>query len=197
MDKEILEGEIRWRPIIGYEGYYEVSYCSKVRRLYKTKPKRICKQYLRDRYMAVGLSVNNVVKNHSVHVLVATAFHPNPNNKPTVNHKDGDKMNNHGDNLEWSTRSEQIKHAVNMGLYQPPKPSKGKFGKDHNKSKAVKQYDLSGNLLKSFGGASEAARLTGFSQSGISRAARGECDVYKGFRWNYNTNSLTTKQTEK
>ncbi len=51
-----------------------------------------------------------------VHRLVAAAFIPNPQNKRCVNHKDGNKLNNHASNLEWVTHSENMVHAVNNGL---------------------------------------------------------------------------------
>lgn len=59
-------------------------------------------------------------KNHSkcqyVHILVAQNFIPNPLNKPTVNHKDGNKHNNRVDNLEWNTYSENNQHSIDTGL---------------------------------------------------------------------------------
>ena len=58
-------------------------------------------------------------KNHRVHRLVAEMFIPNPNNLPCVNHKDGNKLNNSVDNLEWCTHSENMIHAYQTGLEQP------------------------------------------------------------------------------
>lgn len=70
----------------------------------------------RDGYWIVRLYKNNQVKSHNVHRLVAEAFIPNPENKRTVNHKDGNKLNCHVSNLEWATDSENVLHAISMGL---------------------------------------------------------------------------------
>lgn len=62
----------------------------------------------------IRVSINE--KLYRMHQLVARAFHPNPENKPHVNHKDGNRCNNHVDNLEWCTRSENMQHAYETGL---------------------------------------------------------------------------------
>lgn len=92
-----------------------------------------------------------------IHRFVAQAFVPNPNNLPEVNHKDGNKMNNSADNLEWVTRSENQQHAMKLGL-QPRGLSTytGKFTPDqrekikelwnsgeYSRREIAKMYDVS------------------------------------------------------
>ena len=110
-----------WHPCAGYETHYEVSNYGNVRSIERLVPhplggKKI--QYGRvlkvgkasNGYLIVNFCVDKVKSNHSVHRLVARAFIPNEDNKPQVNHKDGNKHNNHVDNLEWVTRSENGLH---------------------------------------------------------------------------------------
>ena len=73
----------------------------------------------------------------TVHRLVAEAFVPNPNNKPHVNHIDGNKRNNKASNLEWVTRAENANHAYSNGLIQPSK------GEDHYASKLSEKQCIS------------------------------------------------------
>lgn len=82
-----------------------------------------------------------------IHVFVAKAFIPNPNNLPEVNHKDGNKMNNSAENLEWVTRSENQKHAVNLNL-QPKNLSTytGKFSDEQREE--IKKLWNSGEYSK-------------------------------------------------
>lgn len=72
-------------------------------------------------YFAVTLYFEGFSHQYLVHRLVALTFIPNPKNKPEVNHKDGNKLNNEASNLEWSTNKENMIHAVKTGLHQKEK----------------------------------------------------------------------------
>jgi len=119
-----------WRPVISYEGIYAVSCLGRVKFLDKIKvmPNGLLhinkKEKLRALkttrlgYVSVSLynRSNKKMKDHFVHRLVSQAFIPNPENKPFINHKDGNKQNNRVDNLEWCTSSENVVHAIENGL---------------------------------------------------------------------------------
>ena len=117
-----------WKDIEGYEGLYQISNLGNVKSLDRTQIQKrgdlyynkkykgqIIKSHLTHRgYCAVGVTKHNRHKNFSVHRLVARAFIPNPENKPEVNHIDGNKQNNDVRNLEWLTPSENIIHMHRM-----------------------------------------------------------------------------------
>ncbi len=110
-----------WKPILGYEGLYEVSNLGKVRSLNWKNKKGVVHELtykLTRNYFSVGLTKQGKQKWHKVHRLVATAFIDNPENKPQVNHKDCNKLNNCVSNLEWCTASENMRHAENNGLME-------------------------------------------------------------------------------
>lgn len=102
-----------WRDIAEYEGLYQVSNFGRVRRV-KTSGEPIKQSMIRNGYMKLNLCKNNIVKTVMVHRLVAIAFVDNPHNKAEVNHIDGDKKNNSIINLEWTTRSENLKHRYRI-----------------------------------------------------------------------------------
>ena len=109
-----------WKDIKGYEGLYQISNLGRVKSISrkintfygyrKTKEKILKSSYDKDGYLKITITNNWKHKTHKIHRLVAEAFIPNPDNKPTINHIDGNKLNNSIDNLEWATRKEQTKH---------------------------------------------------------------------------------------
>ena len=101
-----------WRPIKGYEGYYEVSNLGRVRRCAVILKERISKYG----YANVTLYGRSKPKTCRVHRLVAEAFIENFGERPYVNHIDGCKKNNCVKNLEWSTQKENVQHAYKIGL---------------------------------------------------------------------------------
>ena len=113
-----------WREIDGYNGRYQVSNLGRVKSFFDKEPRIFKANKVTEGYLRVALRKNSMAKNHFVHRLVAQAFIPNPENKPQVNHIDGDKTNNRVENLEWMTSEENINHAFKLGLSKIPKGSK-------------------------------------------------------------------------
>src|SRR5699024_6284933 len=118
--KIALEDSEIWTPIKDLEGIYEVSNHGRVKSLsrkintgrgYRMLPEIIkTPKTDKDGYLETSLSKNGLKKHVSIHRLVAEAFLHNPENKEQVNHKDGDKKNNHVSNLEWVTAQENQTH---------------------------------------------------------------------------------------
>jgi hypothetical protein len=109
----------QWMAIAECDGIYHISDQGRAKS-YKCSKERILKPILSgslsSKYFAIGIWVNGKLKMQNIHRLVALAFLPNPDNKPQVNHKDGNKLNNQVGNLEWSTASENTQHAWDNGL---------------------------------------------------------------------------------
>jgi hypothetical protein len=124
-----------WKDIAGWEGLYAVSSNGRIKsydRLVtelngktRTHKGRLVTLKKTGCYHGVSLFLHGVGQRYYAHRLVAEAFIPNPDGRPEVNHKDGNKFNNCVLNLEWATRSENAKHAFAMGLTDPPPARKG------------------------------------------------------------------------
>ena len=80
--------------------------------IYNIKTKKYLQGTVRNGYRAVKLTIDGIKKDYLVHRLVAQTFLDNPNNFLVVNHKDGNKLNNNVNNLEWVTQSDNIIHAI-------------------------------------------------------------------------------------
>lgn len=122
-------GEV-WGHVKGYEGYYMVSTFGRVMSLkrkvrnssysYRIVKSSIRKQHINGRgYLSLFLIKAPIKKSFVTHRLVAQSFLPNPENKPQVNHIDGNKLNNDLINLEWCTSSENRLHAFREGIQTP------------------------------------------------------------------------------
>ncbi len=86
-------------------------------RVFSTKSNKYLKTDKHKGYLRVTLTIgSNRPKHYKVHRLVAECYIPNPNNLPDVNHKDGNKSNCNDWNLEWCTKSQNMKHAYKNGL---------------------------------------------------------------------------------
>lgn len=102
-----------WKDIKGYEGMYRISNKGN---LYSYKSNRLLNIQKTKKGYAISIISNQGAKGKVIHRLVASAFIPNPENKPQVNHKDGNKLNNNVENLEWCTGSENVQHAQDNNL---------------------------------------------------------------------------------
>jgi len=113
-------------------------------------------------------------KHYKIHRLVATYFINNPENKPFVNHKSGDKFDNKVTNLEWCTNQENVKHAYDLGLNSNVSP--------------IIQYDKEGkNKIQEFSCINEASKKLNIDQSSISACCRGLTLQTNGFHFKYKT----------
>lgn len=175
----------KWREIPEFKGFYEVSNCGNVRSVSRVVKNKNCFQTLKGRtkkpsmstsgYLKVCLYKDNKNHNRYVHRLVASAF-LEQEKKETVNHIDGNKLNNHVSNLEWATYKENNNHAYLTGL-NDEKHRRNKKG-----SIKVAQYDLDMNLIEEFPSMREAERKTGIDARSISVGVR-KGWKYGGFVW--------------
>lgn len=104
---------------------FSISSCGKIKR--NSSGKILKTHRHKNGYEVINIKPNGrgSGKTLKIHRVVATAFIPNPLNKPQVNHKDGNKTNNNVSNLEWATPSENVKHAYDNGLIAAyPHPTK-------------------------------------------------------------------------
>jgi hypothetical protein len=163
-----------WKEVEGYEKSYLISNKGNVysRRdnILKTPRKDV------NGYMRVFLYKDGHRKFVAVHRLVALAFIPNPENKPQVNHIDGDKTNNNVENLEWCTNRENTIHAYETGL---------------NKNReSIHQYSLDGKLIRIWTSAYEIERVLGIGNTTIQAACTRKNHKTKGFYWMYEKDVL-------
>lgn len=170
-----------WKPIIGYEGQYEVSNLGNVKTL--NYYNRGCEKFLKPRdntkgYFIVALYKNGIRKYYSLHRLVANTFIPNPDNKPCINHIDEIKTNNIIENLEWCTVKENNIHGSKL-----ERNAKSNREREHL---LIGQFDKDNNLIKIYNGLREVSDA-GFNSGNVSSCCTGRKyhTYHKGFIWKY------------
>lgn len=165
-----------WKDIEGYEGLYQVSNLGRVKSLgnNKTRKEKILKGIKeRGDYLKVILCKEGNRKHFKVHRLVASAFIPNYNNLPQVNHKDEDKNNNRVDNLEWC----DCKYNINYG--------------SHNKrmikanSIPIIQFSKTGEFIHKWDSAREAEKELGIDKGNICSCLKGRYKTAGNYKWEY------------
>lgn len=177
-------GNILWKDIPDYEGKYQASIYGQIRSLRFTKtcngyPKikllKICRNNVNG-YGYVSLFKDGKKKSYRVHCLVMQVFNPvvkkfGYDKNYTINHKDGNKLNNGLDNLEWCTQSENQLHAYKTGL-NPINP---------NKKKVIRLDDN-----KIYSSLTECASDNGARSVGyITRVCKGERSNYNNRHFAY------------
>ena len=127
-------------------------------------------------YLRITLTKNGKHYHKLVHRLVAQAFIPNPNNLSQVNHKDENKLNNCVDNLEWCDR----KYNSNYGTRCL------RISKNRRNQRKINQYDLKGNLIKTWESAVDIRNYYNLYNTGhIIRCCKGIYKKMYGYRWEY------------
>ncbi len=178
-----------WKDVKGYEGLYQVSSEGRIKslsrivvnkRVTRKSKEKILKPGLgKAGYFIIILSKDLISKTLSVHRLEAITFISNPDNLPEVNHKDGNKQNNDLLNLEWSSKSNNQKHAVAMGLSIIAK------GADCYNAKAVIMKTVNGIELNKFDCIINASKATGINRHSIQKNLSGRNKTAYGYIFEY------------
>ena len=185
-----------WKPVVGYEGLYEVSNMGRVRSLDKRvktrradtdsffiKGRMLTQKPRHGGYLGVQLWRDGKCFQETTHRIVAKAFIPNPENLPQVNHKDEDKTNNCVENLEWCT----AKYNANYGTRNQ---RQARRGADSKNSIPIAQYTLDGELIRVYCSYKEAFEH-GYCYSTIAKYMRGEFKRAYGFHWELANREVT------
>lgn len=167
-----------WRPVEGYEGYYEVSNTGRVRSLnynHTGKPRDLKPKIDRYGYKVVHIHRGKTHKHLTVHRLVAIAFLPRRDGCNQVNHIDCNKQNNHVDNLEWCSNLENMQHADRNGLMKNLRLA------SKNRRKAVMLRRIVDGKTFKFESLTKAGEFLGLMAHRVSYVANGNAKIVHGY----------------
>ena len=165
-----------WKDIEGYEGLYQVSNLGNVRSLWFEK-ERLLKLYKDMKgYYRITLCKNGRQQNRSVHRLVAEAFIPNIDNKPSIDHINTIKNDNRVENLRWVTNKENSNNPLTK-----EKQIKSKI------SKPILQLDKNMELVKKWNGVREIERELNYPHNNISKCCKNQYGFKSayGYKWGF------------
>ena len=192
-----LEGE-EWRDVVGFEGYYMVSSYGRAATLYRPyvrtdgahhhSEQRLLKGEIhktkgRVSYLMFSFRKNGKRIHLSMHRMVATAFIPNPNNYPCIDHIDTNGLNNHVENLRWCTQKMNMNNTITRKVHKSIMDAR-KGVPNIKLAKAVVQLDMQGNYIKTYDSIADCDR-DGFVHAGVCRTCQGKKPQYKGYKWMY------------
>lgn len=166
-----------WRDITDFEGDYEVSNYGRIKTLIHKES--ILKTFIiNSGYESVTLKGGNKL----VHRIVAREFCKGYKPWLDVNHKDGNRLNNRSDNLEWVSRKDNIADCIRRGKHNIKEAHKVAH---RNKRKSVNQYTIDGEFIKTHSSIREAAKTVDVHENSIGKVCRGVQKTSKGFIWKF------------
>lgn len=176
-----------WRDVVGYEGKYKVSNQGRVFSLTRVrsnggkvyKGRMLRGEYCKSYYCVALLDGNGNYKLCKVHRLVAMAFIPNPENKPQIDHIDGNTKNNNVWNLRWATAKENVCNP-NTLCHKTPLVTGGK----NPMAIPIVSVDIKDGTIRRYGSSVDVLVELGVKHSKYVRdCCNGKMDSYKGRKW--------------